>query len=246
MRNELEKINKTLKNKNKDIIHKLNKKYLIVKLDQVNGRFVFYKSISNSPFNKDYENAISSSTIETFKYLNWKYGLKPIFAYLFSDEVNMFFCSENENQTIKQTKFASIASGIFSSKFNSVIDIRNYHPAITFMATFDCKIYQLEAEELINYLCLRKNFAENEFLFRHSIYIFDHNLMSDINATIDEQNNLFIQQFKKRGIDVEEFCQEHRYGTIIYPTLHNRFIVNNELPNFSKEEIWEFIKMQTK
>lgn len=90
------------------------------------------------PFDETFMKCLSQATKELFE----TSGLNPVFAYLFSDEVNLLFLSHHNPFARRVEKICSITAGFLSAAFSRNLT-REFEPQEEILGIFDARIIPL-------------------------------------------------------------------------------------------------------
>lgn len=127
---------------------------------RVDGRG-FKKALRRLGFKKPYDERFADAMVSATHLFFRESGFSPVFAYLFSDEVNLFFTSVPFKGRVE--KIDSIIAGFFASALT--LELKLHDPI-----SFDARVIPLALDDVVEYLVWRQDEAWNNHVSSYGHY----------------------------------------------------------------------------
>ncbi|WP_292487598.1 tRNA(His) guanylyltransferase Thg1 family protein [Methanohalobium sp.] len=181
---------------------------LIIRVDGRN----FKKTLSRQNLEKPYDNKFASAMTDAIELFFKKSGISPVFAYSFSDEINLFFNDITFDGRVE--KLDSVIPSFLSSALTMQMDTDE-------PLSFDSRIVPLTYRQIGEYMVWRQSEAWRNCINSYGYYTLLSEGWSENEAarhmkglkSSDIHEMLF-----KRGINLAKVPQWHRRGIMVYKT----------------------------
>lgn len=130
---------------------------LVVRADGRN----FKNTLLNLDFRKPYDEKFARAMADTAELFIKKSGLSPLFAYTFSDEINLLFLDPPFDGRVE--KIDSVTASFLGSALTLCLGLEE-------AVAFDARIVALQKEEIEDYMHWRQLEAWRNFVFSYGYY----------------------------------------------------------------------------
>jgi len=168
----------------------------------------FHRLLSNfkKPYDEKFTKALVDSVVSFFK----DSGFSPIFAFLFSDEINLFFYQSPYNYRIE--KINSIIPSFISSCLTINLNLKK-------PISFDSRIILLGKEDIYEYLVLRQAETWRNYVNSYGFYTLLESGISE-NDAANQLKNMKAKEIHElvfqHGINLAKNPEWQRRGITIY------------------------------
>ena len=181
---------------------------LIIRVDGRN----FKKTLSRQNLDKPYDSKFASAMADAIELFFKKSGISPVFAYTFSDEINLFFQDTAFDRRVE--KLDSVIPSFLSSALTMQMDTDE-------PLSFDSRIVPLTYKHINEYMIWRQSESWRNCINSYGYYTLLSEGWSENDAakhmkglkSSDIHEMLF-----KRGINLAKVAQWHRRGIMVYKT----------------------------
>lgn len=176
---------------------------------RIDGRR-FRRALASLDFEKPYDERFARSMADSTELFFNESGLNPLFAFLFSDEINIFFSEIPFNERIE--KIESIIPSFISSALT--INLNPEKPL-----AFDSRIITLGKEDIHDYLLWRQAETWRNHVSSYGFYTLLENGMSEHEAATYLKNKKASQIHElvfRHGINLAVTPAWQRCGILVY------------------------------
>jgi len=189
---------------------------------RVDGRG-FKKAIHGLGFKKPYDRAFASAMADCTSMFFEKSGFNTVLAYLFSDEINLFFTDIPFKARVE--KIDSVIASFFASALTMQLEL------IT-PISFDTRIVPLAANDVIEYLGWRQSEAWNNYVASYGYYTLLKQGLKPHDAATRlknmKQNEIHELTFQN-GVNLGKTACWQRRGIMVYGEASNNHAANKKI-----------------
>ncbi len=163
-----------------------------------------------SDFKKPYDEIFAKAMADCVECFFRDSGLNPLFAFTFSDEINLFFYEMPYNYRIE--KIDSIIPGFFSSALTIRLDLKK-------SVSFDSRIIPLGKEDIYRYLVWRQAETWRNHVSSYGYYTLRKTGLSENEAAGKLKNmkaSAIHELVFKHGINLAETPAWQRCGVLVF------------------------------
>jgi len=158
---------------------------------RIDGRG-FRRALDLLGFEKPYDERFAQGMADSVEVFFRDSGMNPLFAFTFSDEINLFFCEIPYNNRIE--KIDSIIPGFFSSALTIQLNLRN-------PISFDSRVILLGKEDIYRYLVWRQAETWRNHVSSYGYYTLLKSGISENEAALHLKN--------MKASDIHELVFQH-------------------------------------
>ncbi|RZB29039.1 MAG: hypothetical protein AEth_01643 [Candidatus Argoarchaeum ethanivorans] len=189
---------------------------------RVDGRG-FKKAIHGLGFKKPYDRAFASAMADCTSMFFEKSGFNTVLAYLFSDEINLFFTDIPFKARVE--KIDSVIASFFASALTIQLEL------IT-PISFDTRIVPIAANDVTKYLSWRQNEAWNNCVASYGYYILLKQGLKphDAAARLKNMKQGEIHELTfQNGVNLGKTPCWQRRGIMVYGKASNNHAANKKI-----------------
>jgi len=213
---------------------------------RVDGRN-FKNTLSRLNFEKPYDKRFASAMADAVELFFKKSGLSPVFAYTFSDEINLFFRDVPFDGRIE--KLDSVIPGFISSAFTMLLRLNE-------PVSFDSRVLPVNCEHVHEYMTWRQGEAWRNCISSYGYYTLRAEGLNETDAAAflkGKKASDIHELLFERGINLARVPAWQRRGIVIHKdeyeitgfnpvlnektiTTRSRVVQNWDIPVFQSEE----------
>ncbi len=213
---------------------------------RVDGRN-FKNALSRLDFEKPYDERFASAMADSVELFFKKSGMSPVFAYMFSDEINFLFTDTSFNERVE--KLDSIIPSYISSALTMLLDLDE-------PISFDSRIVPINRDQIIEYLIWRQREAWRNCVSSYGYYTLRSEGLSEVEAAAQMKGKKAASVHEllfERGINLAKIPPWQRRGVVIHKegyviegfnpvenveteSMRTRVVQNWDVPIFNSDE----------
>lgn len=167
-------------------------------------------------FEKPYDERFAHAMADSVELFFKESGFYPLFAFTFSDEINLFFCEIPYNNRIE--KIDSIVPSFFSSAVTIQLNLKK-------PVSFDSRIVLLGKDDIYRYLLWRQAETWRNHVSSYGYYTLLKNGLTENEAAQRLKNmkaSAIHELVFQHGVNLAETPTWQRCGILIYRELHEK------------------------